>query len=228
METKNALYIVATPIGNDDDITIRAINTLKSADALICEEYRNGSRLLKKYDIPQKEIITLNEHDEDTQVEGILIRLAQGQNLALVCDCGTPLFSDPGHRLVEMTVSAGFKIVPIPGVSSLTTIISVTPVKLEKYVFGGFLPRDPNDRVNELKKLKAYHQPIILMDTPYRLTTLLENVQAVFGKGQNMTLGCDLTMPSEKIFTGTCEEIIKKAKGLKAEFMLVIHPLPRG
>ncbi len=219
----NALYIVSTPIGNPDDITLRAIKTLESVDALICEEYRNGSRLLKKIGIETKEIITLNEHNESEQIEKILIRLAQGQNLALVSDCGTPLFSDPGDELVAMVSSAGFSIIPIPGVSSLTTAISVAPVKLTKFVFGGFLSRVPLERVAELKNLKLLHMPVILMDTPYRLINLLTDVSKVFGKRQTVTLACSLTLPDELIITGTCEDIIKKNSKLKAEFILIIH-----
>ncbi len=222
MKTANALYIVATPIGNPDDITLRALTTLKMVDALICEEFRNGSRLLKKLSI-EKELITLNEHNESGQIEAILIRLAQGQNLALISDCGTPLFSDPGSELVAMVSSAGFSVVPIPGASSLMTAISATPLPLKKFFFGGFLSRVPAERSAELKKLKLHRQPVILMDTPYRLGSLLTDVSKVFGKGHTVTLACNLTQPNELIVTASCEEVLRKHGGLKAEFILIIH-----
>ena len=222
MNLKNALYIVSIPIGNPDDITLRAIKVLTDVDILVCEEYRNGSRLMKQLGIKEKQIITTNEHNETQQIDTLLIELAQGKSLALVSDCGTPLFSDPGHRLVEEVISAGFQIIPVPGVSALTTAISVTPQKLTRYVFGGFMPRAPQDRINELKKLKMMRLPIILMDTPYRLTNLLEDVKKVFGKGQRVTLCCDLTLPGETIITASVEEVLKKIGGKKAEFMLVI------
>ena len=222
MACKNALYIVAIPIGDPDDITLRAIRVLKEVDILVCEEYRNGSRLLHRLGIDGKEMITTNEHNEQQQIEKLLIKLAEGKSLALVSDCGTPLFSDPGHRLVEEVISAGFQIIPVPGVSSLAPVISVTPQKLTRYVFGGFLPRDPNERISELKKLKAMKMPVILMDTPYRLSTLLENVKSVFGKGHPVTLACDLTLPSEMILTASVEEVMKKTANKKAEFMLVV------
>ena len=222
MSMKNALYIVSIPIGNPDDITLRAIRVLTDVDILVCEEYRNGSRLMKQLGIKDKQIITTNEHNESKQIETLLIELAQGKSLALVSDCDTPLFSDPGHRLVEEVISAGFQIIPVPGVSALTTAISVTPQKLTRYVFGGFMPRAPQDRLAELKKLKAYRLPVILMDTPYRMTNLLEDVKKVFGKGQRVTLCCDLTLPGELILTASVEEVLKKVGGKKAEFMLVI------
>lgn len=222
MALKNALYIVSIPIGNPDDITLRAINVLKEVDILVCEEYRNGSRLMKQVGVTGKEIITTNEHNESQQIETLLIKLAEGKSLALVSDCGTPLFSDPGHRLVEEVISAGFQIIPVPGVSSLATAISVTPQKLTRYVFGGFMPRDPKERIAELKKLKMLKMPVILMDTPYRMNSLLENVKTVFGKGQRVTIACDLTLPSEMILTASVEEVMKKTANKKAEFMLVI------
>jgi 16S rRNA (cytidine1402-2'-O)-methyltransferase len=228
MNTKNALYIVSTPIGNPDDITLRAIKTLKTVDALICEEFRNGSKLLKKNGIEEKEIIALNEHNESGQIETILIRLAQGQNLALVSDCGTPLFSDPGHLLIEAVIDAGFTIIPIPGVSALTTAISVTPLHMKYFVFGGFLPRDPEERLRQLKNYKQMRMPIILMDTPYRLTNLLSDISKVFGKNQRITLTLNLTLPNEWILTGACDELIQKIGPMKAEFMLIIHQVQQA
>ena len=225
MQKSNAFYVVATPIGNPVDITLHAINILKEVDALICEEYRNGSRLLKKLGIDQKEIITLNEHNEDDKIEQILLRLAQGQSLALVSDCGTPLFSDPGHNLVSMVSTAGFKVVPVPGVSSLTAAISVTPIHMKQFLFAGFLPRVPKERTDELRRLKSQKAgaPIILMDTPYRLSALLKDICSIFGKGQMITLACNLTMQNEKILTGPCSEVLQIIGSEKAEFMLILH-----
>lgn len=223
MENNSVLYIVSIPIGDPDDITLRAIRVLRETDILLCEEYRNGSRLLKQLDIPEKEMITINEHNEMEQIDKVMIQMAQGKSCALVSDCGTPLFSDPGHRLVAQISAAGFRIIPVPGVSSLAAVISVTPVKLERYIFAGFLPRVPEERINTLKKLKMMKLPIILMDTPYRLGTLLGNIKSVFGKGQTITLAANLTLPNEWIITGSVQDICIKAGSMKAEFMLVIH-----
>lgn len=225
MRKNNALYVVATPIGNDEDITLRAINVLQSADALVCEEYRNGNRLLRKLNIENKEIIPLNEHNEPAQIENILIRLAQGQNLALVSDCGTPLFSDPGHKLVYEVSAAGFRVIPVPGVSALTAAISVAPLHLKKFYFAGFLPPASEGRLAELRRIKSRREniPVILMDTPYRLAAVLKDVCNIFGKEHKITLACDLTTEDERILTGTCAEIMKEIGAKKAEFMLIIH-----
>jgi len=217
------LWIVATPIGDPRDITLRAIEVLQTADAIICEETRRGSTLLKKLGITAKSLLTLNDHNEETSTLEILTHLSQGQNLALVSDCGTPVFADPGYNLVRQVAQAGIPIVPIPGPSSLMAAISVLDFKVERFVFAGFLPRQPDQRRSELLRLRALQMPVILMDTPYRMTTLLDEVLRVFGKGQNVTLACDLTLPGETILRGDIAYILQRIGKRKAEFVLVIH-----
>ncbi|NMC85579.1 MAG: 16S rRNA (cytidine(1402)-2'-O)-methyltransferase, partial [Anaerolineaceae bacterium] len=115
MAEKGILYIVATPIGHPDDITLRAIEVLKQADAVVCEEYKPGTTLLKKLGIQGKELILLNEHNEPEMAADLLMRLLNGQTLALFSDCGTPVFSDPGHYLIQLAASSGVKVSPVPG-----------------------------------------------------------------------------------------------------------------
>lgn len=220
-----SLYVVATPIGNPEDLTLRAIRVLRECDTLICEDRSNAGRLLKKLDIEKNEFILLNEHNEVSQIENILIQLVQGKKMALISDCGTPLFSDPGHDLIAAVSQAGFDVVPVPGVSALTAAISVTPLHMRKFFFAGFLPRVPGERIQELRNLKKQLSgtPLILMDTPYRLAALLKDVIAVFGKNKTVTLACDLTSEKERIYTDSCAAVAKKVGGAKAEFMLIIH-----
>ena len=217
------LFIVATPIGHPDDITLRALNTLKDADIIICEEYRIGSRLLKKMDIQGKEILLLNEHNEKEQTQEILNLLLQKKDLALISDCGTPVFSDPGHFLINQAVLFGIQIVPVPGVSSLMAALSVLDFKLENFLFRGFLPRNSEERKRELQKLKSFSGPIVFMDTPYRLGKLLEEIQSTLGKNRKVTLACNLTQPDEVIYRGPIAEITKKVGKQKAEFILILH-----
>lgn len=216
--------MVATPIGNPSDITLRAIETIKMADAIICEEFKLGSALLKRLDIEKKELIQVNEHTEKKQGDEIILRLARGQNLALVSDCGTPVFSDPGHFIIDQIVTAGFDVIPIPGASSLMSTLSILEFEPRQFIYAGYLPRRPEDRKKSLMHLKSLQMTTVLMDTPYRLSVLLADVASVFGKGHRITLACDLTKPSEKIYRDTVESVMKSTANKKAEFILVIHP----
>ena len=223
MEKPGKLFIVAVPIGNIEDITLRAVKTLQECAVLVCEERRQGSKLLKRLGIQRTDIILLNEHTEENISDEILQLLLNGKDTALFSDCGTPVFSDPGAYLIEKASGSGIQIVPIPGPSSLMAAISVLDFKLEKFVFGGFLPRSSEERQQELDVLKSLHMPIILMDTPYRMTRLLEEVSRTFGKKQEITLACDMTQPTEKIYRGQVENILKELKSKKSEFILIIH-----
>lgn len=222
MIEKGRLYIVATPIGNPRDITLRALDVLQEVDAVICEEYREGSTLLKKLGI-QKEIILVNEHNEAEQTPLIALRLHQKQALALISDCGTPVFADPGASLIHQMVEQGIPVVPIPGPSSLMAALSVLDVKLDRFIYAGFLPRDREERRKALKHLRATRFPIILMDAPYRLVPVLDDIDAVFGGGINITLAMDITLPGEYIFRGTVSEARKKLGQRKSEFVLIVH-----
>ena len=141
MANFGTLYVVATPIGNPDDITLRAINTLKEADAVVCEELKPGSTLLKKLGIEDKEIVLLNEHNEQETAADLLLRLMNGDSLAMISDCGTPVFSDPGAYLIQLASSSGVTVSPVPGASSLMSALSVLDFKMGRFVFAGFLSR---------------------------------------------------------------------------------------
>jgi len=223
MSDSGLLYIVATPIGHPNDITLRALETLDSVEAIICEEAKEGSKLVKRFNLPHKELILLNEHNEQTQTQQIIQRLIGKQSLALVSDCGTPVFEDPGHHLIQEAAAAGIRVVPIPGPSSLIAALSILDFRLEQFTFGGFLPRETIRRQKELLRLRSFHMPVVLMDTPYRLSALLEDVSRIFGKNQMVTLACDLTLPGEAIYRGSLESIIKQTAQRKAEFVLIIH-----
>lgn len=216
------LYIVATPIGNMGDITLRAIETLKIADAVVCEEFKPGSTLLKKLGISVKELVLLNEHNEAEQAAELLTRLLNGETLALISDCGTPVFSDPGAYLIQLASSSGVEVSPVPGASSLGAALSLLDTKIERFVFAGFLPRDAEQRRRELTRYRGYRMPVVVMDTPYRLAALLEDVAKVFGRGQWVMVAFDLTLPTEGVFRGEVGTVLKQVGSKKGEFMLVI------
>ena len=223
MDKTGKLYIVATPIGNPRDITLRALDILKSVDGIICEERREGSTLLKRLDVPEKPLIPLNEHNEAEATADLVIRMFKGESFALISDAGTPVFADPGAYLIQEASLNGLQVVPIPGPSSLMAILSVLDIKLDKFIFGGFLPRVPDQRRQELTRLRGLRLPVVLMDTPYRLAALLDDVEKTFGKGQRLTLGFDLTLDSEIILRGTPAEFKKALGPRKGEFMLIVH-----
>ena len=216
------LFIVATPIGNTQDITLRAIETLRSVDAVICEERKDGSRLLKQLEIKGKPLIELNEHNESEMIQQILIDLMNGKNMALISDCGTPVFSDPGKQLLRLMSEMRIKVVPIPGASSLMAALSLCPFDMETFTFLGFLPPKTEQRSAVLQKYKISDFPIILMDTPYRLTKLLDEVSKTFGHQQQIFLALDLTLPSEATYLGTVQDVAAQIQARKAEFILIL------
>jgi 16S rRNA (cytidine1402-2'-O)-methyltransferase len=219
---KSRLYIVATPIGNPRDITLRAMDILEAVDAVICEEQREGSTLLKKLGLA-KEIILLNEHNEPEMTSEIAIRLHQGQSLALISDCGTPVFADPGATLISTLVEQGLEVIPIPGPSSLMAALSVLDFKLDRFYYAGFLPRDKEERRSTLRYLRHLRMPVIIMDAPYRLLQVLDDIASMFGGGARVTLALDLTLPSEAILRSSVDDIRKNMRQRKGEFVLIIH-----
>jgi len=217
------LYIIATPIGNLKDITLRALEVLQTVDFIVCEELRQGSKLLNRLEIQPKELLNINEHNETTHIDDVLQNLFMGKDGALISDCGTPVFSDPGAFLIERAVQVGITIVPIPGPSSLMAALSVLDFKPEQFYFAGFLPRDNQERKTVLNQLKNQTVTIILMDTPYRLVKLLDEVNTTFGSGRLVTLACDITLASEKIYRGRISDVKKQVGEKKAEFILILH-----
>jgi len=216
------LFIVATPIGHPKDITLRGLEILQKVDAVICEEYRQGSRLLRQLGI-ENDLITLNEHNEAQEAPNILQRLVRGEKLAIISDAGTPVFADPGQNLLGLVYQAGVPVSPIPGPASLMAALCLCDFAIDRFVFAGFPPQKTHLREGFLTKYKSESIPVILMDTPYRLTKLLEEVQAVFGKNQDILLACDLTLRKEAVFRGRIGDILPKVAGQKREFILILN-----
>lgn len=223
------LYLVSTPIGNYDDITIRAINVLKDVDLIVCEEYKEARRLLSHYGI-EKELISLNEHNERESLQEVISEIKRGKSVAVISDCGTPLFSDPGHLLVADCIAAGIKITPVPGASSLLPALIGTGLDFEKFFHYGWLSPKKEIRRQELKKIKAINEVIVLMDTPYRLRTLLRDVSKVMGENTEIVLAYELTKPKEKFYRGRIKTVLETAEKetLKGEFVLVVNNKRQG
>ena len=221
---KQKLYIVSTPIGNYDDITLRALKILRSVDFIICEEYKIARRMLAHYKI-EKELIALNEHNENEVVNDILLEIINGNTAALISDHGTPLFSDPGHLLVEVCISQGIDIIPVPGTNSLLPALIGSGFDFEKFYFYGWLSPKKDIRRKQLLDLKRIKEIIVLMDTPYRLIRLLKDIVNIFGKNSPVVLAYELTTKNEKYYRGSAEKVFNLAekKNLKGEFVLILN-----
>ncbi len=221
---KGKLYLVSTPIGNYEDITIRALNILRSVDFIICEEFKEARRLLAFYQI-EKELFSLNEHNEKDVVNDILLKLIEGKTAALISDCGTPLFSDPGHLLVDVLISQKIQVVPVPGANSLLPALVGSGFDFEKFYYYGWLSPNKDQRRQQLYKLKSLKEVIVIMDTPYRLRQLLADVVKVLGKNLRAVVAFKLTMDEERFYRGSTADLLQIAedKKLKGEFVLIIE-----
>ena len=221
---KKVLYIVSTPIGNYDDITLRAIKVLGSVDFIICEEYKEARRLLFHLEI-KKELFELNEHNENESTNELFSKIKNGKSAALISDCGTPLFSDPGYQLVEMCISNGIQIIPVPGIDSLLPALVGSGFKLDSFYYYGWLSPKKDIRRKQLFTLKKRKELLILMETPYRLKTLLTDVVKILGGEIPCVLAFELTKEKEKYYRGKTKEVLEIAEkeNLKGEFVLILN-----
>lgn len=220
---KSKLYLIPTPIGNYDDITFRALSILKEVDFIICEEFKIARRLLAHYGI-NKELISLNEHNESETAEEIFSELSKGKTAGLISDCGTPLFSDPGHILVDLCIQNKIDVIPLPGASSILPALTASGFDFEKFFYYGWLSPKKDIRRKELLRIKNIRETIVIMDTPYRLQPLLSDVSKILGAGTNIVLAFELTSERERFYRGSAAEILSVAEknNLKGEFVLII------
>jgi 16S rRNA (cytidine1402-2'-O)-methyltransferase len=220
---QGTLFLVSMPIGNYEDITLRALKILKQVDFVICEEFKIGKKFLDYYKI-EKELFTLNEHNEAESSDEIASLLSKGKSAALISDAGTPLFSDPGHILVSKCIANEIEIKPVPGANSLLSALIVSGLDFEKFYFYGWLSPKKEKRRRELNSLRTRRELIVLMETPYRLERILEETVKTFGGNTKGVLAYKLTMPEEKVFRGSLKSLLEEAKRkkLKGEFVLLI------
>jgi len=218
------LYIVSTPIGNYDDISIRALNILRISDFIICEEFKEARRLLSHFQI-EKELHSLNEHNEEESSQNILKLLSAGKTAALITDCGTPLFSDPGTLLVQLCIGSKINVVPIPGANSILPALVGSGFKLDKFYYAGWLSPKSDVRKKDLLRLKTIKELIIIMETPYRLAAILSDVSKILGHSIQVCVAFDLTLETENFLRGTASDILKlvQSQKLKGEFVLIIN-----
>lgn len=217
---KGKLFIVSTPIGNKEDITLRAMGALKVCDFVICEEIKEGARLLKSINL-EKELVPLNEQNEIEKTFEVLERLEKGERACLVSDCGTPLLADPGLHLLKATLKTNVEIEVIPGASSILTALVRSGFDASAFYFAGMLSRKEDERIKELTQLSHFPKTVVLLETPYRLKPLLEAAAKIM-PDRNAYIGMNLTMMFETHHYGTFAELYEKFKNenVKAEFVV--------
>lgn len=215
------LYLVATPIGDTQEITLRALEILKQADIILCESTKETSKLLKVHQIKAARYEVLNEHTEPAELKEIL-ELCRNQTVALVSDCGTPGFCDPGNDLIRLCRQEKILVRSVLGPSSLMGLLSLSSRRIFQFHFRGFLPADNETRGPEWKKLTQEKNPIIVMDTPYRLKKTLDELVLHFPQ-RDILLALNLSQEDETILEGRPAQVLKNLKFDKAEFMILIY-----
>jgi 16S rRNA (cytidine1402-2'-O)-methyltransferase len=218
------LYLVSIPIGNYDDLSFRAVKILESVDFIICEEFKEAIRFLNNFKI-KKELFQLNEHNEKEASEELLKKISDGKSTALISDCGTPVFSDPGLLLVQKCIKKNVTIIPVPGTNSILPALISSGFNIDKFYYFGWLSAKKEIRRKQLFDLKKIKEIIVILDTPYRIKTLLKDVSLIFEKNINVCLAYQLTMNDEEFFRGTIESVrqISEKKNLKGEFVLIVN-----
>jgi 16S rRNA (cytidine1402-2'-O)-methyltransferase len=229
MKAQGILYVVATPIGNLGDITLRAIETLKAVDAIAAEDTRHSSGLLSHFGISKK-LIAVHEHNEQQSAEKLVLALKNGDNIALVTDAGTPAVSDPGAIVVKIVREAGIKVVPIPGVSAVVSALSASGITQNGFYFHGFLPASGAARRKQLEALKAQTVTLVFYEAPHRIIESVEDMAKVLGEDRKITFCRELTKTFETIYTCPASHasawLQADANQQRGEFVLLVEAAP--
>lgn len=216
------LYIVATPIGNLEDITLRALRILKEVDVIAAEDTRRTRNLLSHFGI-HTSLTSYHEHNERTKSAALVALLDKGESVALVCDAGTPVLSDPGYRLVREAIRVGVRVVPVPGPSALTAVLSASGLPGDRFVFEGFLPAKKEERRERFKQLRGEQRTLVFFEAPHRLEESLEDLLEVLGE-REAVLGREMTKVYEEFIRGTLSRIKAEIEGrtLRGEITLLV------
>ncbi|WAJ70093.1 16S rRNA (cytidine(1402)-2'-O)-methyltransferase [Catenovulum adriaticum] len=225
MTPPGKLYVVATPIGNLEDITQRALSTLQQVDFIAAEDTRNASRLLNHFSI-KKKCIAYHDHNENSQSGKLIEQLIAGQNIALISDAGTPLINDPGYHLVKQCREQGINVVPIPGACAIIAALSAAGVATDQFYFGGFVPAKQQARLAVFKKLTEQTFTSVYYESTHRIIASLTDLQTSMGEQQQIVIGRELTKTFETFFAGTVAKTLDWIQAdrnqQKGEFVLII------
>lgn len=215
------LYIVATPIGNLEDITLRAIKTLEQVDIIAAEDTRHTLKLLNHLNI-SKPMISYHRHNEEVKTDELINKLLEGKNVALVSDAGTPVISDPGEEIVKKCLENEIKVIPVPGACAAITALIASGIDAKEFTFLGFLPLNKKNRKEKLEQIAVGENTIILYEAPHKLSQTLEELSTITEK-RKIVLAKELTKIHESYVTGTAEELKNKVQQPKGEYVIVIE-----
>lgn len=221
MNKKGKLYLVATPIGNLDDITNRAIKVLQNVDLIAAEDTRHSLKLLNHLEI-SKPLISYHRHNEENKTEVLLNKLLNGENIALITDAGTPAISDPGEEVVKQAIEKEIEIIPIPGACALINALICSGMNTREFAFYGFLPLNKKLRKNKFEEIKKENKTIILYEAPHKINQTLKDILQEVGD-VNIVLARELTKIHEEFIRGKISEIIEKYTDLKGEMIIVLE-----
>ena len=216
-----SLYLIPTPIGNVDDITIRALDTLKSVDELLCEDTRTTSILLKHYDIKNK-LTSCHEYNESKIVDYVLSKLEKGLNIGLVTDQGSPIISDPGFILSRAVIDAGYNVISLPGATAFVPALSSSGIEPSPFLFYGFLNSKKSKQISELKELEKIRFSIIFYESVHRIKSTLNNMLDIFGD-RYICIGREISKVFEEYSRGKISKLIDLVDSMKGEFVIVVE-----
>ena len=215
------LYLVATPIGNLEDITLRALKTLKEVDIIAAEDTRHTLQLLNHFEI-SKPLISYHRHNEEVKTKELINLLLEGKNIALVSDAGTPVISDPGEEVVKTAIKNNIEIIPIPGACALITALISSGIDSKEFTFIGFLPLNKKLRKEKLEEIEKSTKTLILYEAPHKIKATLEDLSKITEERQ-IVLARELTKIHEEFIKGTAKELQEKLENIKGEFVIVIE-----
>ncbi|MBM6615997.1 16S rRNA (cytidine(1402)-2'-O)-methyltransferase [Desemzia sp. RIT804] len=229
IQSTGTLYLVPTPIGNLEDMTFRAIRTLKEVDLIASEDTRNTQKLLNHFDVHTSQI-SFHEHNSHERIGQLIERLEGGKDIAQVSDAGMPSISDPGHDLVVACIEAGISVVPLPGANAALTALIASGLSPQPFYFYGFLPRKKKDQVEALEELNLRPETFILYESPHRLKEVLKNMGTVLGESRKIVLCRELTKRYEEFIRGTVEEVQEWAQNteIRGEFCVIVEGNSEG
>ena len=218
---KGTLYIVATPIGNLEDITLRALRILKEVDLIAAEDTRQTLKLLNHFEI-SKPLISYHRHNEEVKSEMLIQKLENGENIALVSDAGTPGICDPGEEVIKKAIEEGINVIPIPGACAMINALIASGIDTKEFIFLGFLPLNKKTRIEKLKEIEESEKTIIIYEAPHKMKNTLKELSEIL-KDRKIVLARELTKIHEEFIREDINSLIKKIENIKGEMILIIE-----